>query len=63
MKLSVENIGENAFLSKMTIQYADDFEPIGVKFINVSHSYMKPDGHAGAGGGLWAAAATFFTTL
>jgi len=34
LKLSVENIGENAFLSKMTIQYADDFEPIGVKFIN-----------------------------
>ena len=43
LKLSVENIGENAFLSKMTVQYEDDFEPIGVKFINVSHSLMKPD--------------------
>ena len=37
LKLNVENGGENAFLSKMTVQYEDDFEPIGVKFINVSY--------------------------
>ena len=40
LKLSVENGGENAFLSKMTVEYQDDFEPIGVKFINVSELYV-----------------------
>ena len=36
IKISVSNVGENAFLSKMTVQYGDDVEPIGVKFVNVS---------------------------
>ena len=39
LKLNVENRGENAFLSKMTVQFEDDFEPIGVKFVNVSYSF------------------------
>ena len=36
LNVKVENKKENAFLAKMTVEYADDFALIGVRFKDVS---------------------------